>query len=167
MTPLERAARAICEAEGLDPNARNPLGHANWTSYISAARAVLLAIREPSDAMREQGYYEIAYGENGAKAIWQRMIDVALEEGSTSTPLSSTLGSWIGRTPLADAAQALLRTQTPDADILSCWRDELCRLHPGNRKVWLQIKRLETEADAQNLGEEETRRRLEWIDAQQ
>lgn len=45
MTPLERAARAL-SARTISPN--------GWKDFIDDARAVLLAIREPSEGMTVQ-----------------------------------------------------------------------------------------------------------------
>lgn len=58
--PLERAARAICDDFGVDPDrlvteeddAHVEMGlrppHAAWTRYMSTARSVIAAIREPA-----------------------------------------------------------------------------------------------------------------------
>lgn len=52
------------------------------------ARAVLTAIREPSEAMVDRGTSEIPYDDDHgvdremrAKACWESMIDAALTEG--------------------------------------------------------------------------------------
>lgn len=83
MTPLERAARAlyartprVVEWDELSQSAKDV--------NIADARAVLTAIREPSNAMlfdvpllgtaAKQGW--------SAKDIYQRMIDAALAEGA-------------------------------------------------------------------------------------
>lgn len=58
---LEKAARAACKAAGHDPDGPvcdiyfhdDPDAGKPWASYRSVARAVLLAIREPNDAMLE------------------------------------------------------------------------------------------------------------------
>lgn len=63
MTPIERAARAICDDFGVDPDSivtgeedahvglglREP--HLAWTRYVSMARSVIQAVREPSVPM--------------------------------------------------------------------------------------------------------------------
>ena len=72
-TPLERAARAAIEAEcgmrGID------LGSPLWGKEI--ARAVLHAIREPSEAMIANAWdFDLS-----PQTIWPRMIDAALGEG--------------------------------------------------------------------------------------
>ena len=67
-TPLERAARALCERHGYSANA--------WPAYVDSARAVLMAIREPSKAMYAAG----ALQSGGAVAAWQATIDAALGE---------------------------------------------------------------------------------------
>lgn len=69
MTPLERAGKALSEAGGAG----------NWDHALECARAVLLAIREPSEGMIEAGS---AGGDwPWAKGTFQDMIDKALEEG--------------------------------------------------------------------------------------
>lgn len=59
MTPIERAARALCEIDGIDPDQKyrgdHSVGHEpfdyHWRCYQPRARAVIAAIREPiSDA---------------------------------------------------------------------------------------------------------------------
>lgn len=60
MTPLERVARAICEARGHPPDAVDPLdlSHkrlAMWRRYVPAAGAAIDAVR---DALDESGMVE-------------------------------------------------------------------------------------------------------------
>jgi hypothetical protein len=76
MTPLERAARALCSLDGHLENA-TMAGKPLWQDYLPEARAVLQAIREPSDAMVEEGRRETA----APYHAWQAMIAAALEEG--------------------------------------------------------------------------------------
>ncbi|EJU14123.1 hypothetical protein LH128_05173 [Sphingomonas sp. LH128] len=99
MTPLERACRAMCEARGEDGfpilNADPDLGDYPLTregtsdlcpfteaDVLTLARAVLQAIREPSEAMisvaedREKFGYDPLPSET-----FPAMIDAALEEG--------------------------------------------------------------------------------------
>lgn len=92
MTPLERAARAICHDFGVDPDYtmtdeddvhvgfgfKPP--HPAWTRYVSLARAAFLAVRDPSEAMI-YAHSEGGLGFND-KVIedWQAMIDAMLEE---------------------------------------------------------------------------------------
>lgn len=83
MTPLERAARAVSEIEFYLPGAGGLKGrglHVSpaWATEIT--RAVLLALREPSEAMisaMPQDRNRPIYAED----VWQAMIDAALEEG--------------------------------------------------------------------------------------
>lgn len=85
MTPLERAAKALEEAlrepvnrmwakpdsEGIEPG-----------DYLSAARAVLTAIREPSEGMVRANSDHWERGDDPSIAErWQVMIDAALSEG--------------------------------------------------------------------------------------
>jgi hypothetical protein len=72
-SPLERAARALCELEGNPPGATMD-GKPLWMDYLSEARVVIAAIREPSEKMIAAGR-ECASG-----AIYQRMIDALLEQ---------------------------------------------------------------------------------------
>lgn len=86
MTPLERAARALCS---LDRFPADPItdGKAPWQDYLPRARAVLHAVREPSEAMTEAGA-EITSHISSTEAdesfagdaadIWRVMIDTAL-----------------------------------------------------------------------------------------
>jgi hypothetical protein len=73
-TIIERAARVLSVADGL--------GEAHWQSYTETARAVLMAIQEPSEAMIEACDY-VAGTECPKyflKIRWQAMIDAALAE---------------------------------------------------------------------------------------
>jgi hypothetical protein len=79
MTPIKRAARAIANIEDFG-NDRF------WQNYQDSARAVLMAIREPSKeiieagvkALSDSGVDDVRHGD--ALACWQAMIDAALEE---------------------------------------------------------------------------------------
>ena len=81
MTPdLERAARAA-------EDATDPVKHDHWT-FVEVARAVLLALREPSEAMLKcDGAIVVGADERGnqdagelATIVWQSMIDAILAE---------------------------------------------------------------------------------------
>lgn len=90
MTPLERAARAIFAADypqhvdadleideaGMVLYARRHL----W--YLDAARDVLRAIREPSEAMLEAGWTSDLPHTPSVKVdvVWQAMIDTIFAE---------------------------------------------------------------------------------------
>jgi len=88
MTPLERAATAVREADGTYPN-----GDGKWMAeggivgddhWLSIARAVLEAIREPSEVMAKAGTDTLPAFEAPLQAdasdCWQAMIDAALGE---------------------------------------------------------------------------------------
>lgn len=90
-TMLERAARAVCELEGLDPDelvSLDPAAKAKglahervpcWTLFEPIARAVLMAVREPPSEVVEAGM--IAGGFNGmADLAFTAMIDAILNE---------------------------------------------------------------------------------------
>jgi len=88
MTPIEAAARAIA-AE----NFRRQFGHApspgwdadrQWRQHIPAARAVIEAIREPSEAMVNAAVLTFVRENGGIEhapfMTWSAMIDSALAE---------------------------------------------------------------------------------------
>jgi hypothetical protein len=87
MTPLERAERAL--AENLSTFLTDIDGSNEDVVLRNAVRAVLTAIREPSEGMEDHGQGAIlerwvkAEGPDvdSAKASWQAMIDAALAEG--------------------------------------------------------------------------------------
>lgn len=62
---VERVARAI----------EDRLRGKDFLSYEEAARAAIEAMREPTDAMADDGYRAIKHG---ADAVWRAMIDAAL-----------------------------------------------------------------------------------------
>jgi len=82
MTPLEKAARAVCELEGGDWDAKSfahtPSGNDPEDmrrGYIDIARAVLMAVREPGESAETAG-------DNAPyrHLVWERMIDAILNE---------------------------------------------------------------------------------------
>jgi hypothetical protein len=91
MTPLERAARALCELDNNPPGATMD-GKPLWMDYLPEVRAVLQAIREPSKAMTDAGGEKeyageadgedvnVSAGDYAAGVIYRAMIDAALEE---------------------------------------------------------------------------------------
>ena len=77
MTPLERAARALVDNYPLD-SGEEPL---DWQDVLSVVRAVLTAIREPSEAMREAAWdSECIHPSAMPDGAWQAMINAALAE---------------------------------------------------------------------------------------
>lgn len=75
--PLERAARALCSLAGNPENATMD-GKPVWQSYLPEARAVLQAIREPTQEMLAAN----PIGPTGKflpEDVWRGMIDAALE----------------------------------------------------------------------------------------
>lgn len=85
-SPLERACVALCEQDGHPPYATMD-GKPLWQDYLPEVRAVLEAIREPSEGMETAGVMEgdwnrdnLDLGEE-AKKVWSAMIDAALKEG--------------------------------------------------------------------------------------
>jgi hypothetical protein len=85
MTPMERAARALCELAGNPPGATLD-GKPLWQDYLPEVRAVLQAIREPSEGMIISGIaerHEQPVPEAWSLAtenIFRAMIDAALAE---------------------------------------------------------------------------------------
>lgn len=83
MSPIiEAAARALCRHAGNPENA-TMAGKPLWQDYVPEARAVLLAIRDATDAMAEVGRataYDrvVDVGDEDAKAIYAAMLDAAL-----------------------------------------------------------------------------------------
>lgn len=83
MTPLERAARAL--ADRADGGPWEHLPRAHHQLYIEDARAVLEAIREPSEAMKRAGT-AVMRGDGDDKywadavGAYAAMIDAALAE---------------------------------------------------------------------------------------
>jgi hypothetical protein len=79
MTPIERAARALCALDGHPENAKMD-GKRLWQDYLPEVRAVLEAIREPSAKMEEAANADQALFIGAPKPIWQQMVDAALAE---------------------------------------------------------------------------------------
>lgn len=106
MSPIERAARALCERSGVaNPDDLEPgmtpysddteiidgylpngdPGFFVWRLYVGRVRAVLNAIREPSDGMLKAGvlapnYLEDQSSRRGCRNIYTAMIDAAMKE---------------------------------------------------------------------------------------
>jgi hypothetical protein len=74
MSMIEKAARALCIAQGYSPTP-DELGRAE-----EEVRAVLLAIREPSEAMVWEAVGVLG-ADGSAREAWTAMIDAALEDG--------------------------------------------------------------------------------------
>ena len=97
MTPIERGARAICGEFGVDPDylmteeddAYVGFGlrprHLAWNRYAGMVRAVLLAVRQPSDGMKavvDRRAEEVnAQFDISPEEVWHLMIDAAIDEG--------------------------------------------------------------------------------------
>lgn len=77
-SPIERAARALCELEGNPPGATMD-GKPLWRDYVPEVRAVLTAIRDPSVDMNYRGC--LNHPPADTAGIWRAMIDAALAEG--------------------------------------------------------------------------------------
>ena len=87
MEPLERAARALCELAGNPPGAAMG-GKPLWMDYLPEVRAVIKAIREPSDGVISsaahlfEGAVRPTLEGDEAKKAWRLMIDAVLEVAS-------------------------------------------------------------------------------------
>lgn len=89
MTPIERAARAVQKAwdDGSDAACGLPPIEFSEAEAMHLARAVLQAIREPSDHMLSDGAFQVFRGEriteddlDAAKRVWRAMTNAALSE---------------------------------------------------------------------------------------
>lgn len=83
---IERAARALYQSAPDDYDVHQMGEDATWPDLVPQVRAVLLAIREPDDAMALAGgalTYPGPYSTGCEEAIgvWQAMIDAALGGG--------------------------------------------------------------------------------------
>lgn len=89
---VEKVARAICRADGVDPDAIGyGLGvqmpkdaeYPLWKAREAQARAAIEAMRTPTEAMRRAGTaaMPVCFDEEaGAISCWQAMIDAILKE---------------------------------------------------------------------------------------
>lgn len=75
---LERVARALCELDGNPPDARMD-GKPLWQDYLPEARAAVMALREPDEAMLSAAASADSSlrGEDIAP-IYRAMIDAAM-----------------------------------------------------------------------------------------
>lgn len=98
MNMLERLARALCIADGKQPDASEPYSTEgqpfagpepgrNWKRYVGAASAILRELQNPSEAMNEAGA-KAAYDRvvdldaSDAGVIFSAMVDAALVDGA-------------------------------------------------------------------------------------
>lgn len=80
MTMVERIARVLCSIAGQNPDLAIGMEEGvptlGWSLYRDDARLVLEALREPTEAMLDEGPPE-PYMDNH---VWARMIDAALKD---------------------------------------------------------------------------------------
>lgn len=89
MTPIERAARAIWEISGKPYHPQDiiagmqaPDALPDWERFVPQARAVLAAVREPSEVMEDAAMDRGKLGyDPPPSSVWTAMIDAMLEEG--------------------------------------------------------------------------------------
>lgn len=100
MTPLEKAARAACEAQrthfaiprmGIRECEWDELSPEMKVRYIDGARAVLMAVREPDHGTAEAGVkldveLEWLQSERAVPQVFTAMIDHILRGGETQPP---------------------------------------------------------------------------------
>lgn len=73
MTMIQRAAMALANADNGAPT--------TWRMYVDDVRAVIAAMRDPTEAMLSAGSSGSNCGENpDPDDVWRAMIDAALEE---------------------------------------------------------------------------------------
>lgn len=83
---VERIAREIARHtaldEGKEPGTADNYTDHVWRDFVGAARAVLTAMREPTDEMVDVGYDADPDddGDMAPKSVWKAMIDEALSE---------------------------------------------------------------------------------------
>lgn len=88
MSPIERAARALCELDGNPPGATMN-GKPLWQDYVPEVRAVLAAVRDPNEAMLDKGVDGGPFNQPSGDSpdytamvtdTWRAMIDELLGE---------------------------------------------------------------------------------------
>jgi hypothetical protein len=77
---LERVARALCELDANPPDATMD-GKPLWQDYLPEARAAVMALREPDQAMMKTGALKSSHtGDSNIGDIYRAMIDAAMSE---------------------------------------------------------------------------------------
>ncbi|UAK25881.1 hypothetical protein [Sphingomonas nostoxanthinifaciens] len=94
-TMIERVARSLCGlasnppgGHDASPSMRVPEGDVDWRSFITPARAVIAAMREPEDSiLRSTAADEVMNAKANVDPwivfyadLWRHMIDAALAE---------------------------------------------------------------------------------------
>lgn len=81
MTPIERAARAMYDTVAPDWDWDDPDAELLRRMYRANARAALLSLREPTDAMCDAGGSHVEQtGRITVDSVWTVMMDAALEQ---------------------------------------------------------------------------------------
>ena len=91
---IERVARAICEAERMNPD--DALG--GWVHWRDAARAAIEAMREATEEMFEMGHSELIEG-GDIHSAWHAMIDQALGKSNISPALDQAIQDELDHPP--------------------------------------------------------------------
>lgn len=89
MNPIEKAARALCRAQGDDEDGPS-VGAPRWMVYLPQVMAVIDAVHEPDQRMQEAGSEIIRHvgreeSEDGyqgdAANVWRFMMDALHQDG--------------------------------------------------------------------------------------
>lgn len=89
MSPIEKAARRLCHAQGEDEDNLSA-GAPRWAAYLPQVMAVIDALHEPDRAMQEAGLEIIRYVgrdeselgyQSDAANVWRFMIDSLHQDG--------------------------------------------------------------------------------------
>lgn len=80
-SPLERAARALRERGKHNGSIVHGDDATGWQHYVDDARAVIEAIREPTDGMIEHAFNHMEANGNDPRFAWEAMIDQLLADG--------------------------------------------------------------------------------------
>lgn len=87
MDMAEKVARALCSADGRDPDElhcgsliweAHSEGFLEFPDYEAMAHAAIEAMREPTEAMLDAGRTKTNWGPHGTGEVWLAMIDAAL-----------------------------------------------------------------------------------------
>ncbi|WP_434403959.1 hypothetical protein [Sphingobium sp. DN12] len=89
MSPIEKAARALCRAHG-DDDEQVSGGAPRWTAFLPHLMAVIDALHEPDSVMKDAGSEIIRHvGEEESEAghrsdaanVWRFMVDALHQNG--------------------------------------------------------------------------------------
>jgi hypothetical protein len=99
MNPIEKAARSLCHADGHDAEDISS-GAPRWANYLPQVMAVVDALHEPSQSMKEAGSEIIRHvgaeesdigHQSDAANVWRFMMD-ALHQGGRHVMAATSSG---------------------------------------------------------------------------